>query len=184
MIRQEAASLYDPLCVRLSCGYQRIRMLEFGDDGMQHLKHARVVVRAGGAKHLKLQFKFMGILVHRRRNHDLIMTCGAHVAALTVGQQLLIKLFAGTEACDDDADGAVGFIAVKPYHLLGKIEYAHGLAHIEYECRAGDRNAARLKNKLRGLGDGHKIAGDLRMRDRDRPAKLDLTLKKGNDRAV
>ncbi|MNF58708.1 hypothetical protein D3C84_402760 [compost metagenome] len=68
-------------------------------------------------------------------------------------------------------------------HLLRQLGDAHRLAHVEHEHIAPLPHGAGLDHQLRRFGDGHEIAGDLRMSYGHRPTTLDLLAEQRDHRA-
>ena len=121
---------------------------------------------------------------HGRRNEDFIVGGLLHFVLLGVHQQLLIQLFAGTQAGNLDLHVHPRLIAVKADQTGGKVHNAHRLAHIQHIDAAAFGKTARLQHQLGRLGDGHEIAHDVRVGDGDGAAPLDLLLKQRNNAAV
>ncbi|MNP15376.1 hypothetical protein D3C76_1077300 [compost metagenome] len=67
-------------------------------------------------------------------------------------------------------------------HLLGQLDDPHRLAHVQDKNIAALPHGARLNHQLRRFRDGHEVSSDLRMRDSQRTARLDLFVKQRNDR--
>ena len=62
-------------------------------------------------------------------------------------------------------------------HVVGQVEDADRLAHVEHEDFAALPHRAGLDHKLRRLGNQHEVARDVGMRHRDRPAAGNLLAK-------
>ncbi|MNC74299.1 hypothetical protein D3C75_1256300 [compost metagenome] len=67
-------------------------------------------------------------------------------------------------------------------HLLGQFHNFHRLAHVQHEHIATLAHGAGLNYQLRGLGNGHEVAGDLGVGDGKRAARLDLLVEQWNHR--
>ncbi|MCY1375119.1 hypothetical protein D9M69_625080 [compost metagenome] len=67
-------------------------------------------------------------------------------------------------------------------HLLGQFDDPHRLAHVQDKDITALSHGARLDHQLCRFRDGHEVSSDLRMRDRQRTARLDLFVKQRNDR--
>ncbi|MNC50867.1 hypothetical protein D3C75_1001330 [compost metagenome] len=67
-------------------------------------------------------------------------------------------------------------------HLLGQLDDPHRLAHVQDKNIAALPHGARLNHQLRRFRDGHEVTSDLRMGNRQWPARLDLFVKQRNDR--
>ncbi|MNI57207.1 hypothetical protein D3C73_1122540 [compost metagenome] len=67
-------------------------------------------------------------------------------------------------------------------HLLGQLDDPHRLAHVQDKDITALSHGARLDHQLCRFRDGHEVSSDLRMRDRQRTARLDLFVKQRNDR--
>ena len=77
----------------------------------------------------------------------------------------------------------------QPDHPLGEIDDLHRLAHVEHIDRdigalARERVARRRHDQIAGFADGHEVAHHVGMRDRHRPAGLDLRLELRHHRTV
>ncbi|MNX87173.1 hypothetical protein D3C86_1190870 [compost metagenome] len=72
----------------------------------------------------------------------------------------------------------------KLHQPTSEINDPYRLAHIEHEDIATLRHRARLNHQLGGLGNGHEIARDVCMRQRDRATRLDLLAKQRHHRAT
>lgn len=103
--------------------------------------------------------------------------------ALAAEQQLLIELLARAQAGILDGNVDIRLETGQADHIACQIVDAHGLAHVEHEDLAAAGIRARLKNELHGLGNGHEIADDALVRDRDGAAAADLLAKERDDAA-
>src|SRR5690606_38228608 len=101
------------------------------------------------------------------------------VDVLLGGGKLLEELLARPNAREDDVDVLVRPQTGETDEVDGEVEDLHGFAHVEDEDLAALAHASRLQDELAGLGDGHEIAAHLRVRDRDRPALLQLLAEDG-----
>ncbi len=70
----------------------------------------------------------------------------------------------------------LGFVR-QPDHQPRQIDDLHRLAHVEHEDVAAFPHQPRLQHELRGFGNGHEVAHDLRVGHGDRPAGGDLRRK-------
>src|SRR3990167_2943602 len=110
-------------------------------------------------------------------------------ADVIADQQLLIQFLTGTQATELNSDIAMWVLArshtktTEVDHLLRQLDNLYRLAHIQHEHITALPHSPRLNHQLRGFGDGHKIAGDIRMSDGDRPTLTDLLTEKRNNRA-
>ena len=107
-----------------------------------------------------------------------------HLVLLGVHEQFLVQLFAGAQTGDLDLHIYARLVAVEAYQAVGQIHDLDRLAHVQHVDAAALRQTAGLQNELRGLGDGHKVADNIGMRDGHRAAALDLLLKQWDDAAV
>ncbi len=78
----------------------------------------------------------------------------------------------------------VGGHAGQRDHLAGEVDDLDRLAHLEHEDVAGLADRLGLQHEPRGLGDGHEVAGDLGVGDRERSAVAQLLLEDRHDRAA
>ncbi|MNO99511.1 hypothetical protein D3C76_912820 [compost metagenome] len=117
--------------------------------------------------------------------HDHRVTGGDHVVA---NQQLFIELLARTQPSELDGDIAEWITlgadteTGQVNHLFRQFDDPHRLAHVEHEHIAALAHRARLDHQLRGFGDGHEIAGDLRVGDGQWATGLDLLVEQRNHR--
>ena len=61
--------------------------------------------------------------------------------------------------------------------LVGDVENADGLTHVEHERLAVPSDCCRLNDKLHRLGNRHEVPGDLGVRDGHRSTVGDLLAK-------
>ncbi len=104
--------------------------------------------------------------------------------ALGDRMEFLGQLFPGTQPGELDADvHPLG----EPRHadeLAREIEDADLLAHVEQEHLAAAPHRAGLEHQPRRLRHRHEVAPRLRVRDRERPAALELALEQRDHRAL
>ena len=91
-----------------------------------------------------------------------------HLVLLGVHEQFLVQLFAGAQTGDLDLHIYARLVTVEAYQAVGQIHDLDRLAHVQHVDAAALRKTAGLQNELRSLGDGHKVADNIRMRDSHR----------------
>src|SRR5581483_6663436 len=92
---------------------------------------------------------------------------------LTLVPQHLVHLLAGLRAGEHDRD--LRLVAARQAdHLLGEIEDAYGLAHVEHVNLSAAAHRTRLDDERRRLRDRHEEARHLWARHRYGTAALDL----------
>ena len=96
----------------------------------------------------------------------------------------LIELLAGAEAGIDDLDVHIRFQAGEADHVAGQCVDLHRATHVEDEDLAPVGIGAGQHHEAHGLGDGHEVADDIRVGDRDGAAFLNLPLEDGDHGAV
>ena len=105
-------------------------------------------------------------------------------------QQFLVQLFTWAQAADRDLDITVGMLgalqrhARQLDHAARQVDDAHRRPHVEHEDIAALGHGAGLDHQLRRLGNGHEVAGDVGVGERDRPAALDLFAEQRHHRAA
>ena len=134
-----------------------------------------------GAQQHEIFLKGSGIKGDLVADVDQIVLCLLH--PLAAEQQLLIELLTRAQAGIDDGNIDIRLKTGQSDHIARQIVDAHGLAHVEHEDLAAAGIRARLKNELHSLGDGHEIADDAIVRDRDGAAAADLLAKKRDNAA-
>ena len=155
------------------------------DDFHQRLHHALIVVFGGGLlQAAQLVFERVLLDGDGRRDEDLVVGGAGHAVALVIHQQFLVELFARAQTGDLDGNVHVRLVAIEADELLCQIHDAHRLAHVQHVDRARLRQRAGLQHQLRGLGDGHEVAGDVGVGQRDRAALTNLGLEQWDDAAV
>src|SRR5439155_12896401 len=102
---------------------------------------------------------------------------------LPVADQLLAELLAGLRPDELDRDVAVRLPPRQADHLLGQVDDAYRLAHVEDVHLAATPDRTRLDDELNRLRDRHEVPRHLRMRDADRAALGDLLAEDGDDAA-
>ena len=90
------------------------------------------------------------------------------------GEHFFVEFFAGPQAGVFDLDVFVGREAGQGDHPAGELVDLHGFAHIEDEDLVAGAHRGGLHHEAAGLGDGHKEAVDLGVRDGHRAALGDL----------
>src|SRR6185436_2841966 len=93
------------------------------------------------------------------------------------------ELFTLTQADERERD-VVGRETTQANQVLREIDDPHRLAHVQHEQLAALRQAAGLQHEIDRFRDRHEEALRVRMRHRDRPAALDLTLEFGDHTAA
>ncbi len=68
-------------------------------------------------------------------------------------------------------------------HFFRQLGNLHRLPHIQYEHIAALAHGASLNHQLSRFGDGHEVAGDIGMGNRNRPTLANLLVKTRNHRA-
>ena len=94
---------------------------------------------------------------------------------------LFIELFAGAETGVFDPDVHVGLEAGKADQVAGQGVDLHRGAHVEDEDLAPMGIGTGQHHEAHGFGDGHEIADDIRMGDRNRAAFFNLPPENRND---
>ena len=112
---------------------------------------------------------------------DLLVNLGGPILARV--EKLLRQFLAGADSREDDVNVVGVFEARKKDHVPGQIEDFDGLSHVENEDVSRIADCAGLQDQLDRLGDGHEKAFHLRMRDGDRPARLNLSPERRNHAA-
>lgn len=100
---------------------------------------------------------------------------------LLVAEELLVQLLALTQAGEHDLD-PLG--AGELDHPLRDVEDPHRFAHLEDHHLAGVADRTGLHHELARLRDGHEVAGDVGMGDRDGAAGGDLGVERVQHRAA
>ena len=121
------------------------------------------------------------VLAH---SSDLDLGVRGFLGVLFVAEDFFVEFFTGTKAGILDLDVLVGTEAGELNHATGQIGYLHRFAHIEDEDFATIAHGTGFEHQAAGFGDGHEEADDIRMRNRNRTAILDLFLETGNHRTV
>ena len=104
--------------------------------------------------------------------------------AFFVHQELFLDLFAGAESRKLDFHILVGHLAVHADKVFGQRDNLDGLAHVEHEYLAAVGDTRRLEHEVHRLGDGHKVADNVGVRDGDGLALLYLALEQRDDATV
>ena len=105
-------------------------------------------------------------------------------------EQFLVKLFARAKSSDFDFNIAVGTTLVayaqarQLRHAPGQVNNLQRRAHVQHKHIATLSHGAGLQHQLRCLGNGHEIAGDLWVCDRQRPAITQLLAKQRHHAAT
>ena len=93
------------------------------------------------------------------------------------GEELLVELFSVTETGEFHLDICA---ATEADHLLGKVQDLHGFTHIEDVDLSSIAHGTGFQHQLAGLGDGHEVADDVRMRNRNGTTALNLLTEQRN----
>ena len=101
-----------------------------------------------------------------------------------VTQKLLVELFARTQAGVDNFHRGLQGIGIQLNHPLRQFADFDGLAHVQHKQLAAAGNRRGLQHKARRLRDGHEVADDVRVRQRNRAARANLPLEQRHDAAV
>ena len=104
--------------------------------------------------------------------------------ALLGHELFFIELLAGAEAGIDNLDVHIRFQAGEADHVAGQGVDLHRRPHVEDEDLSPVGVSAGQHHEAHGLGDGHEVADDIRVGDRDGAALLDLLPEDGDHRAV
>ena len=96
----------------------------------------------------------------------------------------LIELLAGAEAGIDDLDIHIRLEAGEADHVAGQGVDLHRRPHVEDEDLTPVGIGPGQHHKAHRLGDGHEVADDIRVGDRDGAAFLNLPLEDGDHGAV
>ena len=121
------------------------------------------------------------------RPQDARVRRGQRVVA---NQQLFVELFAGAQTGEGDGDIAAGMLCIthrqarQGHHALGQFADADGFAHVEHKHIPALCHGACLQHQLSGFGNGHEVAGDLRVRHGDGAAVRDLLAKQRDHAAA
>src|SRR5258708_1191324 len=108
---------------------------------------------------------------------------------LLAREQDLVQALAWPDAGKGDVDVSAGLEPGESDHPLGKVDDLHRLTHVEDV----DRNARMpcpkgvacgSDDEVASLPDGHEVADHVRVRHRERPASLHLSLEFWHYRAV
>ncbi|MCY1245786.1 hypothetical protein D9M72_589560 [compost metagenome] len=105
-------------------------------------------------------------------------------------QELFVELLSRSQPSHLELNIAVRRMFVancaprKLHQPASEVNDPHGLAHVEHEDIATLSHCARLDHQLSSFRDGHEIAGDVRMRERDRTTRLDLLSKQWHHRTA
>ena len=103
---------------------------------------------------------------------------------LLVLKQFLVELLSRTESHIFYLYVLAQLQPGKGNHLLCKVVYLHGLAHVEDEDVVALSHRRGLQHERAGLGDGHEVADDTGVGDGDGTALGYLLLEERDDRAV
>ena len=104
--------------------------------------------------------------------------------ALFGHELLFIELLARAETGIDNLNIHTGLQAGEADHIAGQGVDLHRGAHVQDKDLAPVCISAGQHHEAHGLGDGHEIADDIRVGDRDWAALLNLLPENGNDRTV
>ena len=143
-------------------------------EGLAGLVQARQAL----GQHRPWHFMFVG-------THDQWMRRAFHVVA---DQQFLIEFLTRPQADHFDCNISVRMLfiaqlqAAQMHHAPCEIEYFNRLTHVQHINFAALAHRTRLNHQLRRLGDGHEIARDVGMGQRDRPTRRDLLAEQRHDR--
>ncbi len=91
----------------------------------------------------------------------------------------LLELLSWPQPRKDDRDLAQAE-AGQLDQVLGQIDDADRLAHVQHEELAAQRHTARFDHEVHGFGNRHEVARDIRMRDAHRSTLFDLMLEGRN----
>ena len=109
---------------------------------------------------------------------------GGGLGVLGVGEDFLVELLARTESGVFDLDVLADLEAGERDHLPGEVVDLDGFAHVEGEYLIALGQGHGLHDEAAGLGNGHEVAGDAGIGDRDGAAFLDLLAETRDDGAV
>ena len=142
------------------------------DHLLQNVDDLVVVVPGRVLEPLQVGVEFFQIDLHGRRDEDFVVGGFGHLVLLGVHEQFLVQLFAGAQTSDLDLHIYARLVAVEAYQAVGQIHDLDRLTHVQHVDAAALRQTAGLQNELRSLGDGHKVADNIGMRDSYRPPRL------------
>ena len=137
-----------------------------------------------GGFHQTLQLAEEFVVVEGDRPTDVNELVVGFRKALFGHELLFIELLAGAEAGIDDFNIHIRLEAGKADHVAGQGIDLHRGAHVQDEDLAPVGIGAGQHHEAHGLGDGHEVADDIRVGDRDRAALLNLLPEDGNDGTV
>ena len=96
--------------------------------------------------------------------------CRIGSASSASSTRLSCSFSPGLEADDPDLDVLARLVPVEADEVVGDVEDADRLPHVEEVDLAALGDAGGLEDEAAGLGDGHEEAGGARVRHRDRPS--------------
>ena len=109
---------------------------------------------------------------------------GGGVGILSVGEDFLVEFLARTESGVFDLDILADLEAGQRDHPPGEVVDLDGFAHVEGEYLVALGQCHGFHDEAAGLGNGHEVAGDAGVSDRDGAAFLDLFAETRDDGAV
>ena len=99
-------------------------------------------------------------------------------------QQFFIKFFTGAQAGINHTNIFSGYQSGQFDHLMRQVADFDRLTHIEYENFAAIAHNTCFQHQLHCFRNSHEIAGDLRMRNGNRTAFLNLSPETWNHRTI
>lgn len=155
-----------------------IRRYNLGEDGFDRV----VVFSEAVVKLLELVLDFFHLVGLCRGNSNLGMLCRQEL--LVIHKELLVHLFARTQADFFDLDILTRLKAAKRNEVDGKVVDLYRLTHVQNKDLAAMSKRASSNDQLACLGDGHEVTRDVLVRNCDGTALAKLTLKQWDNRSM
>src|SRR5690606_22372692 len=105
-------------------------------------------------------------------NHDFLVVGWQRLRGVV--KKFLIKFLARAQPDDFDLDVFFRNVTGKADHFTRKVDNLDRLAHIEDKNLSSTTHSSGFENELTRLWNSHKIADDIRMRQCNGPALLNL----------
>ena len=154
--------------------------------GVDHAGHEALDIAAVcvGRVHEVVEIVKEAVDVELKRTADVNLRIFRLLEAFLGHELLFVELLAGAKAGVFDLDVHIRFETGEADEVARKRVDLDGAAHVEDEDLAATGVGAREEDEADGLGDGHEVADDVRVRDRDGTALLDLLFEDRDDAAV
>ena len=153
-----------------------------GNDLTYKLPDGRRLLISRLLEALELHKKVLLIDLQRLSDVDLPVGCILH--ALFIHKHLFVQLLAGTQSCEDDLNVLAYLIAGKLDQVLGQVQNANRLSHIQNKDFSAPCVGAGLQHQGDSLRNSHKIPNDVRIRHRHRSAGRNLLFKQRDNASV